>query len=140
MDCQGRIGILLVEHNPGDVVLFCEGLKNCGLRTDLRVAVDGECALKFLFEGGFRPDIIILELNLPHVDGYEVLRRVKGSALSDIPVIVFSSSASGAEAESAAAHIQKPANPDEYLETVREISNHWLASLGKPADDFLFCA
>jgi hypothetical protein len=47
VDCQGRIEILLVEDNPGDVVLFCEGLKNSRLRTDLRVAVDGSGALKF---------------------------------------------------------------------------------------------
>jgi CheY-like chemotaxis protein len=120
--------VLLVEDTPSDVVLFQEGLKTCESHDKiiLRVAGDGEHALKALFQEGYKPDLIILDINLPKMDGYEVLRRLKASTIQETPTIVFSSTPSWKEPPFADAYIQKPLYLEEYIETVRAICNEWL--------------
>lgn len=123
---EGPVQILLVEDTPSDVVLFHEGLKSCPWYTTVRIAEDGETALNVLFQEGYRPDLIILDINLPKVTGYDVLRRVKDSALRSIPVIIFSSTPQRMEPPHADAYERKPLYLDEYIETVRKICNEWL--------------
>jgi CheY-like chemotaxis protein len=126
---EGSIDILLVEDSQSDIGLFSEGLKSCPYRTNLHVASDGAAALKSLFQEHFTPDLIILDINLPKVNGYEVLQRLKDSALRDIPVIVFSSAPDRMEPPYAEEYVKKPLYLEEYLQTIRQICNEWLARL-----------
>jgi|SRR5580658_7843405 len=111
--------ILLVEDNPGDVLLFREALRNRDLVYDLIIAEDGEKALNFL--AGGRPDLIVLDVNLPKHSGQEVLRRARGNpALAGVPVVVLTSSASPADKAKAISsgadlYLQKSSNLDEIL-------------------------
>src|ERR1700694_2017979 len=89
------IEILLVEDNPGDVRLTIEGLKESKVRNNLHVASDGVDAIEFLRRegrhgGAVRPDLILLDLNLPRMDGREVLSEIKSDPkLKTIPVVVL---------------------------------------------------
>lgn len=111
--------ILLVEDNPGDVLLFREALKGRDLAYELVVAEDGEKAMKFL-DGG-QADLIVLDVNLPKHSGQEVLRRVRANpAHNDVPVIVLTSSASPVDKANATnsganLYIQKSSNLDQIL-------------------------
>src|SRR3954454_17321727 len=98
-DLNGRpIEILLVEDNPGDVRLTIEALKEAKVRNHLSVAKDGVEALAFLrregsYAGAARPDLILLDLNLPRNDGREVLAEIKAAAsLRAIPVVILTTS------------------------------------------------
>src|SRR5262249_20674225 len=87
------ITVLLVEDDPGDVVLIQEAFEHNKVRNDLHIVGDGVEALDFLRSGGPRPDLILLDLNLPRKDGREVLAEVKGdSSLRSIPVVVLTTS------------------------------------------------
>ncbi|MBF0452967.1 MAG: response regulator [Candidatus Magnetomorum sp.] len=98
MNPDRTIQILLVEDNPGDIYLMTSELKNMSLPTKLHVVVDGEEAINFLqkkgtYENVQRPDMIILDLNLPRIDGREVLACIKAdSTLANIPLIIVSAS------------------------------------------------
>ena len=90
-----KVNLLLVEDNLGDVGLVREALVTCGASAELRVARDGLDALTLLQKpaNGFFPDLILLDLNLPRMDGRELLARLKAdAALRRIPVVVFTSS------------------------------------------------
>jgi CheY-like chemotaxis protein len=128
--------ILLVEDNPGDVLLFREALRERDLVYELIVAEDGEKAVDILeqdqsCEVGSRPDLIVLDVNLPKHSGQEVLRRARSNpALAGIPVVILTSSASPADrakATSAGAdlYLQKSSNLDEIL------------AIGKTVEDLL---
>jgi len=92
------IEILLVEDNPGDVRLTVEGLNESKVRNNLHVARDGVEAMEFLHRKGrhgdaVRPDLILLDLNLPRMDGREVLAEIKSDAkLKTIPVVILTTS------------------------------------------------
>ena len=94
------IDILLVEDSPSDVLLTREALRDARIANDLSVARNGEEALDYLRQEGEhvgkpRPDIVILDLNLPRMDGREVLREIKGDdSLKRIPVIILTTSSS----------------------------------------------
>lgn len=127
--------ILLAEDNPGDVLLFREALRTCNLAHELTVAEDGEKALLLLEkvgtpDNGARPDLIVLDINLPRRSGQDVLRWVRGNpSLAAVPVIVLTSSASPEDKTKALElganiYIQKSSNLDEILEighTVRDL-------------------
>lgn len=109
------LDVLIVEDNPGDVKLIRDGIKQArlGIHINVRVAGDGEEALHALIDEGYRPDIILLDLGLPKIDGSTVLERVRahGVELKSTPVIVFSSSQHGIQdvlASGASAYIVKP--------------------------------
>jgi chemotaxis family two-component system response regulator Rcp1 len=119
--------ILLAEDNPGDVVLFREALKTCELPLKVVVAEDGEKALSILQNisaerAGFRPDLIVLDVNLPKHSGDEVLRQVREDpALAQVPVIMLTSSASPvdkarATSLGASLYIEKSSDLEELLE------------------------
>ncbi len=129
--------ILLVEDNPGDVLLLREFLKGSKMSYNLNVAEDGEEALLFLnqrekFHDSPRPDLIILDLNLPKVDGFEVLSFVKQHPkLKRIPIIILTSS--HAEMDIARSYdlhancyITKPSELSEFSEMVKTIEHFWL--------------
>ena len=137
------IEILLVEDNPGDVELTREALHDSKVHMRLSVASDGVEALAFLAREGPhadapRPDLILLDLNLPKKDGRAVLGEIKADpALSSIPVVVLTSS----EAERDIAHayalhancfVTKPIGLDQFVEIVRSIEQFWLTVVKLP--------
>lgn len=128
--------ILLVEDNPADVRLLQEAFRNCRSRHKLHVASDGEEALDFLhqkkkFLDAPRPDLILLDLNLPKKDGREVLETIKSEpALSEIPVLVLSTSRAPNDLHEsyrlhANSYLTKPTDLDEFLSMAESIEEFW---------------
>ncbi|ELY88638.1 response regulator receiver protein [Natrialba hulunbeirensis JCM 10989] len=137
--------ILLVEDNPGDVRLTKEAFKQGRIENDLHVVSDGTEALEFLhqqneYEDAPRPDLILLDLNLPRTDGEEVLEELKGdSELRSIPVIVLTSSRAEEDVVKsyelhANAYLTKPVDPDEFIETVRAFEKFWFSVVRLPPE------
>jgi chemotaxis family two-component system response regulator Rcp1 len=135
--------ILLVEDNPGDVRLTVEAFKEAKVHNSLYVARDGDEAMAFLRgEGEFadapRPDVVLLDLNLPRKDGREVLAEMKANeALRRIPVVILTTS----EAEQdilvtynlhANCYITKPVDLDQFIRVVRAIEDFWLCIVKLP--------
>ena len=138
------VEILLVEDNPADVRLTREVLENGDGSTRLRVVRDGEEAMAFLRREGeysecSRPNLVLLDLNLPKKDGREVLEELKGDAdLCRIPVVVLTTSAAEADISRsyelhANCFITKPLDLDEFFTVVQSIKDFWLASARLPA-------
>jgi len=141
----GSIEILLVEDNPGDVRLTVEALKEAKVRNTLHVVHDGVEALAFLRHEGEHaeapcPDLILLDLNLPKMDGREVLARIKGDPdLRRIPVVILT--VSQAEEDilrtydlHANCYITKPVDLEQFLKVVRSIEDFWLTIVKLPPD------
>jgi CheY-like chemotaxis protein len=139
------IEILLVEDHPGDVELTIEALKEGKVANHLHVAGDGIEALAFLrregrFAGAVRPDLVLLDLNLPKKDGREVLEEIKADpALKRIPVVILTTS----EAEQdivrtyelhANCYIAKPVDLEQFIDVVRSIDHFWLTVCKLPQD------
>jgi CheY-like chemotaxis protein len=137
------IQILLVEDSPGDVRLTQEVLRDAKIANQLHIVGDGEQAMAFLgqtgeFAGHPRPDLVLLDLNLPRKDGREVLAEMNGDdALQSVPVIVLTTS----EAEqdilrsyqlSANAYVTKPIDLNEFITVVRSIETFWLSIVRLP--------
>jgi CheY-like chemotaxis protein len=136
--------ILIVEDNEGDVGLIEEVFEEAKIKTNIHVAEDGEEAVLYLrgegkFFGSPRPDIIILDLNLPKKDGREVLREIKeDSSLKNIPVVVLTTSSNkkdihGVYGLHANAYITKPLDFDQFIKVVESISNFWLEIVRLPS-------
>ncbi|HSL81883.1 MAG TPA: response regulator [Thermoanaerobaculia bacterium] len=139
------IDILLVEDSPGDVRLTKEALADGKVRNNLSVVADGMEALDFLrrrngFAGAPRPDVILLDLNLPRKDGREVLEEVKADPdLRRIPVVVLTTS--GAEEDvlrsynlHANCYITKPLDLDKFFTVIKAIDDFWLTVVKLPAE------
>lgn len=137
------VEILLVEDNEGDVRLTREALREGHLRNRLHVVEDGEKALDFLFRRGDyadapRPDLILLDLNLPRRDGREVLAEIKADAsLKRIPVVVLTTSRAEEDlARSYDLHancfITKPVDFDQFIQVVKTIENFWFTIVVLP--------
>jgi CheY-like chemotaxis protein len=134
--------LLLVEDSEPDIVLTTEAFEDARIAVDLVIAKDGPAALKILGEAaeGDRPvpELILLDLNLPMIDGLAILEHIKTHPLlKAIPVIVMSSSRSpadkaGAYSRHANSFISKPLDPDEFLRTIRGIENYWLTVVRLP--------
>jgi CheY-like chemotaxis protein len=137
------IEILLIEDNPGDVDLTKEALQEAKVGNCLHVADDGAKAIDFLFNKGEyadapRPDIILLDLNLPKKDGRQVLAEVKAEPrLADIPVVILTTS----QAEEdilrsyqlhANCYITKPVDFKQFLKVVKSIEEFWLTIVKLP--------
>ena len=129
--------ILLVEDNEGDIELTREAFEDARFRNNLQIAEDGAKALDILFKrNGFEkaqtPDIILLDLNLPRVDGREVLETIKGNdALKRIPTIVLTSSMADRDVVKsydlhANCYIVKPVNAIKFMEVVQHVENFWI--------------
>jgi len=135
--------ILLVEDNPGDVRLTREALKSGRIHHRLTVLFDGVEAIEFLHRSGVyarapRPDLILLDLSLPKMDGRELLTRVKANDdLREISVIVLTASEAHADwlmgqLVHVDAYLIKPVDPDNFLATVRALKRAWLEELLTP--------
>jgi CheY-like chemotaxis protein len=144
---EGRpVEILLVEDNPGDVRLTRESLKDGKVQTRLSVVPDGDAALDFLHRRGDhaaapRPDLILLDLNLPGRSGREVLADIKADEnLRRIPVVVLTSSQAEQDiVESynlnANCYVTKPVDLDQFMRVVRSIEDFWLTVVKLPRGD-----
>ena len=143
-DPIGRpVEILLVEDNPGDVRLTQEALKESKVTNNLSVAEDGVEALAFLKrEGKYadvpRPDLLLLDLNLPKKDGREVLAEIKTDKdLKRIPVVILTTSAAEEDIMrayefSANCYITKPVDLEQFIKVVKAIEEFWLTVVKLP--------
>ncbi|HDR00446.1 MAG TPA: response regulator [candidate division WOR-3 bacterium] len=141
---DGRpVEILLVEDNPGDVRLTREAFKEAKVRNVIHVARDGVEAMEFLRRQGAhaaapRPDIILLDLNLPRKDGREVLAELKADpGLRRIPVVVLTTSKAEEDiARSydlhANCYVTKPVGFDQFIDVVKTIEGFWLTVVMLP--------
>lgn len=136
-DANRMVDILLVEDNPADVRLTQEAFKETRLQGKLHVVRDGAEALDFLnhngrYETAPRPDIILLDLNLPKKDGREVLAEIKQDPqFKSIPVVVLTTSNAVEDIRHTYDHqancfITKPAGLDDFVEVVKRIEEFWL--------------
>lgn len=139
------IEILLVEDNAADVRLTEEALKEGKVRNNLHVARDGMEALEFLrrqgkFKDATRPDLILLDLNLPRRDGREVLADIKNDPeLKMIPVVVLTTSSAEADILKsyklhANCYITKPVDLEQFVNVVRSIDDFWLTVVRLPSE------
>lgn len=142
----GAIDILLVEDNPGDVRLMKETLKEAKIRNRLDVVGDGVNALRFLrqedeFADAVRPDLILLDLNIPRKNGRQVLGTIKNDpGLRRIPVVVLTSSQADEDIIRsydlhANAYVTKPVGLDQFIEVVRQVEDFWLTIVKLPPED-----
>ena len=135
--------ILLVEDNPADAGLVQEAFKDAKVQCDLQIAEDGSKALNFLrrqgdFVNAGRPDLVLLDLNLPKKDGREVLRDIKADpALTEIPVIVLTTSDDEGDVHRAYrlhanCYMTKPLDFEDFIRKVRSIEDFWLTFVRLP--------
>lgn len=140
------IEILLVEDNPGDIRLAREALNECKVRNNLHVVEDGVEAMMFLrrqegYAGAARPDVIILDLNLPRKDGREVLEEIKAdSDLRLIPVVILTTSKAEEDilrsySLHANCYITKPMDLTQFYKVVRSIEDFWFTIVKLPPKD-----
>ncbi|MDQ1628508.1 MAG: hypothetical protein QOI54_2252 [Actinomycetota bacterium] len=138
-----QIEVLLVEDDPGDVLMTREAFQDYKLANQLHVVHDGAEAMAFLrregdYSGAPRPDLVLLDLNLPRMDGREVLQAVKSDPeLASIPVVVLTTS----EAEEdvlrsyslhANAYVTKPVDFERFIEVVRQIDEFFVTVVRLP--------
>jgi len=138
------VDILLVEDDPGDVLMTQEAFNEYKVRNRLHVVTNGVDAMKFLRkENGYAesptPDLVLLDLNLPRMDGREVLAAIKGdNALHSIPVVVLTTS----EAEEdvvrsyslhANAYVTKPVDFERFIDVVRQIDDFFISVVRLPS-------
>ena len=130
------VSVLLVEDSWGDVLLMRQALRDANLPFHLNIVTDGEDALDFLnregkYSGAFRPDLVVLDLNLPRMDGRIFLRRIKENPVfQNIPVVILTSSqldsdireAQGLNADS---YMVKPIDLNGFLRIARNLWDFW---------------
>jgi chemotaxis family two-component system response regulator Rcp1 len=142
----GPIEILLVEDNPGDVRLTIEALKEGKVANEINVAADGIEALAFLrregkYENAPKPDLILLDLNLPKKNGREVLAEIKMNPhLKCIPVVILTSSQAEKDIVTtynlhANCYITKPVDFDQFIKVVKSIENFWFKVVKLPPNE-----
>lgn len=140
MSDSHSVELLLVEDNPQDLELTLRALKKSGLSAHVHVARDGVEAMEFLFCAGAHvtrqfsnpPKVVLLDLQLPQLDGLEVIRRVKGDARTKfIPIVVLTSSKEQRDVVESYqlgvnSYIVRPVNSDRFTAAVRELGMYWL--------------
>ncbi|WP_367047918.1 response regulator [Streptomyces sp. Je 1-332] len=137
------VDVLLVEDDPGDELMTREAFEDNKIRNNLHVVRDGEEALDFLYQRGEhtgvpRPDLILLDLNLPKYDGRQVLEQVKSDPdLQDIPVVVLTTSAAEEDILRsyklhANAYVTKPVDLDQFIAAVRQIDDFFVQVVRLP--------
>lgn len=143
---KGRnIEILLVEDNPGDVRLTIEALKESKLVNNLSVVEDGIEALAYLrkqgkYQDAIHPDLILLDLNLPKMDGREVLAEIKADEeLKRIPVVILTTSSADEDIIKtyqlhANCYITKPVDINQFIKVVKNVGAFWFSIVKLPPD------
>ncbi|MEI8082871.1 MAG: response regulator [Actinomycetes bacterium] len=137
------IRVLLVEDNDDDIVLTTEALDAGKFRVELHVETTGDGALRYLRRAGehtdaHRPDLIMLDLNLPGTSGVEVLTEIKSDdELGSIPVVIMTTSRSPADIEAtyklhANCYVTKPVDVDAFISIVHQIEDFWLTVVRLP--------
>ncbi|WP_440764938.1 response regulator [Natronorubrum sp. DTA7] len=145
MRMDGVVDILLVEPNPGDTRLFTENFRDAKLLNTIHSVSDGESALEFVRQRGEyadvpRPDIVLLEPQLPGTSGMDVLAELNGdSVLREIPVVILTSSKAGEDIVKghdleADCYIRKPVAPEEFVDFVHSLEEFWFAIVRNPVD------
>ncbi len=140
------VQILLVEDSAGDVSLTREALREARVANDLHVVGDGVLAMAYLrgiapYEGRLRPELVLLDLNLPRMDGREVLQEMKSDeALRNIPVVVLTTSSADTDISHsyqlhANAFVTKPVAFRDFLEAIRLLEGFWLEIVRLPGQD-----
>jgi two-component system, chemotaxis family, response regulator Rcp1 len=133
-----EVHILLVEDNEGDIILTQEALKEAKIRNKISVARDGEEALTMLQSSTIIPDLILLDINLPKIDGLEVLITIKANdRFKMIPVIMLTTSAAERDimtsyANHANCFITKPVDLARFMDVVRTIEDFWITIVRLP--------
>lgn len=137
------VEILLVEDNPGDIILTKEAFRMAKIQNNLHIAEDGEKALDFLLKRGDlkdspKPDLILLDLNLPKINGKEVLSQIKMTEiLKRIPVVILSSSQAEQDINKsydlyANSYITKPIDMEKLAMIVQSIEGFWFSVVQLP--------
>jgi CheY-like chemotaxis protein len=140
---ERAINILLIEDNPGDARLTLEAFRDAKVRNDIRVVADGVEAMAFLhredkYANAPRPDLILLDLNLPRKDGRQVLEEIKcDERLRRIPVAILTTSRADNDILAsynlhANCYITKPVDFDDFIRVVRGIEEFWLSIVKLP--------
>lgn len=140
-DKKRNMKILMVDDNPADIDLVNEGLARCGAKVELCAVEDGVKAMELLrrLETASRLRLILLDVNLPKVDGQAVLRHIKGDpVLRRVPVVMFSTSRAprdirGSYESGANSYVVKPGGLKEFLSAVQSLSGYWLECAILPA-------
>jgi len=144
MTSAGRaIDVLLIEDDPGDELITREAFEHNKIKNNLHVAHDGEEGLDFLYRRGAhsqapRPDLILLDLNLPKYDGRQLLENIKSDPdLSHIPVVVLTTSSAEEDILRsyklhANAYVTKPVDLDQFMEAVRQIDEFFVQVVRLP--------
>jgi CheY-like chemotaxis protein len=138
------VHILLVEDNAGDALLTVEAFKEAAVPTQVRVVEGGREALACLRREGWyaaapRPDLVLLDLNMPHTDGREVLAEIRADpALKRIPVLILTSSRGDHDIAlayecGANAYLLKPGNLDDFFALIRSVAEFWGKWVSLPA-------
>lgn len=136
---------LLIDPNPEDTQLFLDALEDDKIANHVHTVSSGAEALDFLHQRGDysdapRPNLILLDVDLPEMDGHELLETLTDDPeLNEIPVIVLTSSTNAeAVAQSynlfANAYVKKPVEPDEFIDVVRNLEDFWLEVVWLPPD------
>jgi two-component system, chemotaxis family, response regulator Rcp1 len=144
-NAKKALEILLVEDNPADVRLTREAFREGKILNNLAVVKDGVEAMEFVRrEGAYadapRPDLILLDLNLPRKDGREVLREIKNdSNLRRIPVVVLTTSSAEMDIVKsydlhANSYVVKPVDLDQFIGVIKSIDNFWLTAVTLPVE------
>lgn len=137
------IHILLVEDNEGDIVLTLEALKEGRLKNEVSVVRDGQEALDFLHRRGAYteatvPELVLLDLNLPRIDGVEVLQNIKNDpVLRMIPVVVLTTSSSERDIVETYSHhancyITKPVDLSKFMDVIKVLEDFWISVVRLP--------
>ncbi|HEU5054529.1 MAG TPA: response regulator [Hanamia sp.] len=141
-----EINILMVEDNEGDIVLTVQALKEAKINNHINVVRDGEAAIQYLNKEGRylnaeTPDLILLDINLPKINGIEVLEELKDNEnLKVIPVVMLTTSDSEKDVfesykKHANCYITKPVNFENFMEVIQKIKDFWIDIVRLPGKD-----
>jgi CheY-like chemotaxis protein len=130
------IEVLVVEDNPADALLVKEALSGRYVAR-VTIAKDGEEAMSLLIRPDYRPDLILLDLKMPKLDGHQVLKRIRRKIASKVPIVIMSASGSqddigSAYANGANAYVEKPADLDELMRAIQSVGRLWIEPLCRP--------
>lgn len=144
MSSSSLLEVLLIEDNPGDAYLTLDALEGARVKSAVDVVGNGEDALRYLrreapdFTHARRPDVILLDLNLPRKDGHEVLESIRADpSMDQLPVIVLTSSDREADIKRAYSlrancYVTKPIRVDDFQQTLRTLADFWFTVVTLP--------